>query len=68
MNRKTLGLLTLLIFLGVVLFLGSIGEDLNESGVSEVPTGAVVLDRSSVGKGLNEVTVPEQNLTEEKNS
>lgn len=49
------------------MFLGSVGEDIYKSGVEGIPTGAVILDESSIGKGLNEVTVPEQNLTEEKN-
>lgn len=59
-------MLAALALLVVVLFLGSIGEDLSESGVKSIPTGAVILDETSEGKELSEVTVPEDNLTLEK--
>ena len=66
MKRRTLGLLAVLALLAVVLFLGSIGEDLSESGVESIPTGAVIIDDSSEGKVLNEVTVPENVSTENR--
>ena len=59
MKRRTFGILAALLFLGVLLFLGSIGEDLSESGVDTIPTGAVILDESSKGKGLHESTIKE---------